>query len=444
MVDVIKIAAVAALALVFGQLVSNHVGILRRLSIPAALIGGLLLLMLGPEVLTALPSGLYESWRGWPGFLITFLFIGIILSEPAESFRSPRGMWREVAQQTLYVWFIGISELALGFLLVLTVLAGSGTPPLFAHIIEIGWIGGHGAAGAFNGIATGLGQPVAGALGIFSATMGLIVGGTVGLVLVQYVRRRAGAHGAPHSGAEAAGESPGGNTYDPTASQERALLIAIVLFLALGLGATLLREGAALVLQTLGQNRAGDFVRDFPLFSIALVVTVLARGPLGKLGLLSNDIARQSAFLTGLVLDALVLTATATLKLEGTAQHLPAFLVLMAGATAWTVIVFLFLAPRLLPRDCWQELGILNYGMSTGVTAIGLMLVRSLRGSVSPRVGRVYGMAAPFSAPLIGGGAISLMLPGLTAQGYGFQILAGLLVVALLLLGVALFLRRKG
>ena len=442
-----KATGTAAFALLAAYLLTGKVALLRRLLIPSSLIGGFILLSLGPEAGGVLPAPLYATWRAWPGFLMTFLFVGIILGESGPAAAADANLAGDVLRQTLFVWFVGITELALGFLLTLTLLAAWDTPILFAHIIEIGWIGGHGAAGVFSNIAAELGQPIAGTMSVFSATVGLVVGGSLGLALVNRFRA---ARDQPEADARevsprsdvqrsqtdpnaAVGESPAGE----------AIFKAILLFLAIAFLAAMVREVAARAVGILGAASAVPLVKDFPLFSIALVVALVSRRPLQKAGLHSGTVAQACGFLTGVVLEFIILSATATLRLGSASQQLPAFALLMLAATGWTVTLLLFFAPRFLPRDCWKELGILNYGMSTGVTAVGLMLVRSLRGSVSARVARIYGMSAPFSAPLIGGGAISLLLPRLTVEGYGWGILLALVVAAALLWIASVMLNRN-
>ncbi len=435
----------AAFALLLGHLLTKRFAFLQRFVIPPSLTGGALLLLFGPEVTGLFPARYYEAWRAWPTVLITFLFIGIILGERPETLHREGVPVRDIVRQTLFVWFIAFTQLALGFAITLFVLVPLGAPVLVAHIIEIGWIGGHGAAGAFSAIAEELGQPEAGALGVFSATAGLIVGGTVGLVLVHRFRSRRDGGDRPAAAEAAEGnESPQttGTLLEYARSGE-SLFAAIVLFLFVALVASFLRDGLAAGAGAFGRAALAKLVAEFPLFSLALLVAVFLRTPFVRLRLHDPGVARQAGFLTGIVLEFLILTATATLRLSAAAEQLPAFLMLMAAATIWTVVLLLVFAPRFLPRDCWQELGILNYGMSTGVTAVGLMLVRSLRGEVSSRVARIYGLSAPFSAPLVGGGAISLLLPRLTAEGHGWSILVVLVVLSTILAVVGVGWQRR-
>ena len=64
-------------------------------------------------------------------------------------------------------------------------------------------------------------------------------------------------------------------------------------------------------------------------------------------------------------------------------------------------LCLLVIGRRLLPQRYWFELGILNYGMSTGTTATGLMLLRIIdrgRNPATLKLGEVM-VSDPESLP---------------------------------------------
>jgi ESS family glutamate:Na+ symporter len=90
-----------------------------------------------------------------------------------------------------------------------------------------------------------------------------------------------------------------------------------------------------------------------------------------------------------------------------------------------------------LPGDRWMELGLINYGMSTGTTATGLLLLRMVDTDLESGAAQDYALAAPLSAPLIGGGLLTLMMP-LVLEFVHVGIVAAVVsaaVVALVLIG---------
>ena len=77
----------------------------------------------------------------------------------------------------------------------------------------------------------------------------------------------------------------------------------------------------------------------------------------------------------------------------------------------WTGFCLLFLSRRLLPSDHWFELGLINYGMSTGTTATGFVLLRLVDPKLQSGAAEDYALAAPLSSPFIGGGMLTIGLP---------------------------------
>ena len=419
-----------------------RITLLQRLFIPPALIAGVLLLLTGPEVFAITPAPVFDFWKKWPSFLISFLFAGIILGDPPRrDAKSARGLILPVLQQTTYVWFIAFSQLALGFLIVLFVVSPMGGEPLIGHILEIGWIGGHGSAAALKGVMERLGRPEIGDLGIFSATVGLLVGGTAGIAIVNLFRRRYPDRAIPEEEEPATPAA-----YEKEGDEDRAttLFFAILLLVLCVFAAYLTRTGAVYVLRGNVTRETLARVADFPLFSISLLWALAFRIIGFRLRLLGASLAGEVKNLTAIILDVLIVSAAATLKLSSFSENIFFFLVLMGAGAAWCVVLLLFIARRMLPEDNWQELGLVNFGMSTGVTALGLLLARSFRTKISEKTARLYGLAAPFSAPLVGGGWISLQLPYFTAEGYVVAVALGTLGTSLFLFLLGAFLQKLG
>jgi ESS family glutamate:Na+ symporter len=93
--------------------------------------------------------------------------------------------------------------------------------------------------------------------------------------------------------------------------------------------------------------------------------------------------------------------------------------VLLVVGFIWTAVCLVVLAPRLLPSAYWFELGLINYGMSTGVTASGLMLLRIIDKDFDSGAAEDYALAAPFSSPFVGGGLITIVVVPSMIQSLG-------------------------
>jgi glutamate:Na+ symporter, ESS family len=95
----------------------------------------------------------------------------------------------------------------------------------------------------------------------------------------------------------------------------------------------------------------------------------------------------------------------------------------------------------ILPKEHWFQLGLINYGMSTGTTATGFVLLRVVDPELRTQAAEDYALAAPFSAPFIGGGMITVALPLLVLERvpiWASCIVTASIVVGLILLGLRL------
>ena len=448
----ISVPGLTVFAYLAGVLLYARLPILRRLLIPRALISGIILLLLGPEVLNIVGDAPYAAWKKWPGFLISLLFAGLVLG---GSTAKSAGAALPVVQQSLYVWFLALGQLAVGFVCALFIIVPLGGNPLVAHILEIGWVGGHGSAAAMTGVMEKLGHREIGDLSIFSATAGLLLGGAAGIILVNFLRNRhrrdIDAQTAANFPDKDKGEGDSANTTgiavksaDNESELGGRLYLALAMIMLCVFLAYLFLEISSMFTAHLGYKGTSEFLRDFPLFSLALLFAIPLRalGRTGQNGFMNEAFAHEVNRISAVVLDLLIIAAVATLKLTAFAEHLGTFAIMMTAGITFCVFTVLVIARRMLPEKLWLELGVMNFGMSTGVTALGLVFVKSLKGRIGSEAARVYGLAAPFSAPLIGGGLISFLLPRLTNEGYGFAILAALVLALGVLFGLGVLLDR--
>ena len=137
------------------------------------------------------------------------------------------------------------------------------------------------------------------------------------------------------------------------------------------------------------------------------------------------------------------MAAIASLRIEVVHEYLGPLALLCGLGLAWAVTCLLVLARHVLPRDRWFELGLINFGMSTGTTAQGLMLLRIIDPDLESGAAEDYALAAPFSAPFIGGGVLTLSLPLLLAK-FGLLLIVGVMVIAVVtLVGFGVRLNRR-
>lgn len=428
----------ASALLLIGLVLRATCKLFQTLYIPAAVLGGLIGLVL-LQVAQHWPSQpntwmseqaslLVAELRTWPGWLIAIVFAGLFLDKPAKPFQeSIRG----AAQQGIVVWIICLGQIGLGIMAVWALIQPFGmwplstdTPIYLGQLIEAGFVGGHGTSAALGEIYGEMGFPESKDLGFFMATVGLVYSVVSGIVFVNLaVRRgwtRAGHVTIPQrSGLEARHqlESIG------QAKVNAEVLDPLVFQLLILAGAYCL--GIAI------QQIASMVYDKLPLFIYTLIGGWMVRTGMQRLGIADLLDAPTIRRLVATAMEFLVVAAVASLNMTLIIKAIIPLSVLLVVGFLWTAVCLLHVGRRLLPSKYWFELGILNYGMSTGVTASGLMLLRIIDKDFESGAAEDYALAAPLSAPFVGGGIVTLALIPSMLQ------LFGLLPVALITLTVA-------
>jgi len=429
----------AAALLLLGLFLRVKLRVLKVLYIPAAIVGGLIGLLASPSLLGIVPVGVVAELKTWPGWLISVIFAGLLLEKPSRAFGESI---RLAAREGIMVWIIVLGDIALGIAGTwIFIRSAFDVPYAFGQLIEAGFAGGHGTAAAMGEVYKKLGFPQGVDLGFFVATFGLVFGVVSGIIYVNLgVRRgwtRAGNVRVPIiSGLESRHESvPMG--YAKTRSEVLDPLVfqVLVLVVAYALGVGLYRLIAYLI----------PFVNNFPLFIFTLMGGLLVRESMRLLGIMDLIDAEAIRRITAFAMELLIVSAVASLDLRAVFSFMIPITLLLVLGSVWVGLCLLVIGRRLLPGRYWFELGILNYGMSTGTTATGLMLLRIIDKDLESGAAEDYALAAPLSAPFIGGGMITFSLPFLMVEVGAAPVLAGL-VVALVLLYVigARMARREG
>ena len=406
-------AAVAAAALWVGWWLRGRLPVLRRWFIPASVAGGLVGLVVATLGVQAgawpRDDAVLKQLRSWPGVLIAVVFAGMLMAPAERGDGAAKGM-RGVALEGLMVWIIGLGQTAMGCLLVWGVLRPwLGTPPAAASLIETGFIGGHGTAAVMGEVfarpAVGLDAGLS--LGIVMATVGLVYGIVSGVVWVNVGVRR----GWVASGISVVGEGPTVAPEESNATADVAgidpwLMQAMYLAIAVGVGMGL---GAA-VGWVAKQTGTGAVLGDLPLFIYTLAGGWIVGWWVRSGGAAATLDRRVIERLTGIAMDVLVLAAVMSLDLRGVVSQWGMLLVLVVGGAVWTGVC-LGLSRWILPREHWFELGLINYGMSTGTTAVGFVLLRMVDPELRTAAARDYALASPLSSPFVGGGMLTVLMP---------------------------------
>lgn len=360
-------------ALIFvAKIIRSKVKLFQILYIPSALIAGFLGLFLGPQFLGILPFSSEAS--SYPSILIAILFGTMFLgSKEKKSFKT---MISNVGD-TFFV--NAASEIAqFGFFILLgaTVLPFifDGLDDVFSLLLPSGFVGGHGTAAAIGSALAAAGWDEAVSIGQTFATIGLLGGIIFGVLMINIGARRGWTSVIKDTKElpvemttglvpEESRTSFGDNTVNAMSLDTLTWHLALVL-VALG-GAYIANNLITSIFPTV----------SIPLYGLALLCSVVLQWILRLLHMDSYVDKRVVTHIGSSATDYLVGFGVATINVSVVMKYAAPIITLSVIGFIFVIVWFLVLSPRFF-RNHWFERGIYIYGMSTGVIATGVILLR--------------------------------------------------------------------
>ena len=368
--NAVVVFAVLSVLLICGKILRVQIPLLQKLYLPSSVVGGILGLILLNCCPQALSGDIVREMRLMPGFFINVifatLFLGVALPK-MQDFAS--SVFSQLTLAQIVVWgqyVVGIGFC--GFLL----MPCFGVHPAFGNLLELGFEGGHGTVGGMSQAFSAKDWSDGIALGYTVATVGMIAGIVLGMTLVNWAYRRGLVKTVRPFVQRTVSERRGIHARDkrPSAGQQTvaadsvdslAWHIAIVgISVLIGWGIWLLVP-----------------LQGFPLFPLCMIGGVILQtvAKLLHVDLLIDRV--QMERISGAALDFLALAAITTIELSVVVANWMPLAIMIAGGIAWTVFAVLFFGPRLF-KVAWFERAIAEFGQATGVTATGLLLLRTV------------------------------------------------------------------
>ncbi|MEX3510512.1 sodium/glutamate symporter [Kocuria carniphila] len=422
---------ILGVALLLGKFVRVKVGWVQSLFLPSSIIGGALLLILGPQVLGRFngpwgesglfTEGMVETWGVLPGLLISVIFATMFLGQDLPS---PKRAAKLVGPQLSLGVAFGSGQYVIGLLLAALILVPVfAASPMTGALIEIGFEGGHGTAAGMRPVMEELGFGEGADLAVGLATVGIVGGIIIGIGLINWGVRTGKTEelkgDVKMSVAEQKGlfrsdeyYSAGTMTSRPSSVEPFSLHMAIVA-VAILIGWCIL-EGLRWIEQQTYANVMLDDTTPLeifayvPLFPMALLGGVIFQVIAGRFGFDRYIDHQVMLRIQGLALDFLIVSAIATLSLEAVGDNLAAFAILAVAGIVFNVAIFLWLAPRVIGRF-WFERGIGDFGQSMGVTATGLILMRVVDPEAKTPAFEAFGYKQLVFEPFFGGGLVTAL-----------------------------------
>ncbi|ROO31858.1 sodium/glutamate symporter [Salinisphaera orenii] len=427
-----------AILLYAGKWVRMHWRPAQQLFLPASILAGAIGLLLGPGVLGAImrtvggeeaplaqgaiPASMLDVWSDLPGLLINVVFATLLLGVPLPKWKR---VWGLAGPQLAFGVTLGAGQYVIGILIAAFILAPFfGLPLMAGALIEIGFEGGHGTAAGLQETFAELGFADGADLAVGMATVGVISGIVFGIILINWgVRTGKSAvldkavDSIPHHqrrGLVSEDERPlsaGGMTVRSESIEPLTLHFAfIAMAILIGLGFLEAMAWVESVTWGAGENGV-ELLGAVPLFPLAMIGGLVVQQLLTRFdthNLLDRDLMVR---IQGFALDLLIAAAIASLSLKVIADNLVPFLLLGLAGIAWNVGMFLWLAPRIIPKY-WFERGIGDIGQSMGVTATGLILMKIADPDNKTPAYEAFGYKQMVFEPFFGGGLVTgLALP---------------------------------
>lgn len=450
--------------ILLGKWLRVRVTWMQNLFLPSSLIAGFVALLAGPQVLGrilefwvggdsfftggVLPDSVINVWDKLPGLMINIVFATLFLG---KSIPSRKDIWNDGGPQLAFGWTVGWGQYVIGILLMLVFITPVfGLPPMTGALIEIAFEGGHGTAAGMKSTFEELGFPEGYDLAIGLATVGILSGVIVGIILINWGVRKhktevikdvQGFSKLRKQGImEYENREPAARlTVRPESIEPMSLHFALVAVAVL-IGYSILQALIWIESVTWGAWTGTELMTYIPLFPLAMIGGITLQAVLSKIDQAHLLDPRMINRIQGFSLDILILTAVATVSLDILGQYMVPFLALAIAGIAWNVFSFLFFAKRMIP-EYWFERAIGDFGQSTGITATGLLLMRVADPENESPAFESFGYKQLVYEPFLGGGFVTaLSVPILYTFGpYPFLIFATLMTVIGIVTGLFYF-----
>jgi ESS family glutamate:Na+ symporter len=417
----------AAVLLLAGQLLRSNVRIAQRMFLPASVIGGFIGLALGPNGADLLMMS--DAFSAYPGILIALIFASLPFAAKPVGFKAVSGrladLWAFSSTAILLQWGVGI----LFTTLVLRSVWGELSPG-FGALIAAGFVGGHGTAAAMGETFGDLGWPEAGSLAMTAATVGLLSSIVGGMVWVKWGSHRGHAEfvtrfddlpEALRTGLieKDSRESVGDETVSSSSVDTLALHFCLI-------------SAAALAGYFLSRGSGWLFPEyKLPVFCLAYIAAVVAHKVFRATRMIGYIDRRTMTHLGGALTDVLVVFGIASIKPAILIEYAAPLASLFAVGIVSCCFLFRYLGPRFF-RAYWFERSLFTWGWITGVTAMGIALLRVVDPRNDSDALADFGVAYLFIAPVEIG--LVALAPQLLMSGHSWTLAGATLVGALLLI----------
>ena len=394
--ELFKSAAVLSAFLFLGMFLRAKVKLFRDLLLPASVIGGFILLIIGPNVLNIYPvsADYMKTWAAVPGIFIVPIFASVPLGNgwnkppkdpnaPKQGFKIPDGFSKGLIAFSCFSMAGGFqSVLGFGFNLLATNVFGMDLYRTFGSELNSGFSGGHGTAGAIGNTLQGYGVEywqTAQSVATTFATIGLIGGIALGI----FILNRKAAKGETRI-LDKPGSIPDnvlygfekditkhGNLGRETTHNSSIETVTV------HLGLLIIITGVSYVAQAWCVKNNIWGISSLTVWFYGLIIMYPTNWAIQKLGLTWMFDTKVKSKVTGCLTDYAIICAIASMNVSAVLSYaMPIIILSVLGFIFTYFFVFVYYRWAVGPDDFPVERAIINWGFMTGVLITGILLLK--------------------------------------------------------------------
>lgn len=345
--------------------------------IPSSVIGGFLLLILGPNGLSLIyiPDDWIKIYSLLPGILI----VPVCASIPLGLELSFSKFSREILIIISIFSAMPLLQISFGFLIHFILQPFYSFYPIFGFELGLGYIGGHGSAGILGNILQNMNQPfwkIAQGVTITIATFGLIGGIIIGIIVINLASRKGYTSFIKSPSQISINDKRG---YYDLANQnifgKETTLTTSLDTLAFHLAIILFVCGISYLMLSFIKKNNIPILSEISIWAYAIVIMFILWHLMIRLKMAFLIDNNTKLHIANTFSEFAIITAIASLPVKTIYMYFIPILVLTIGGFILTLL-FLYITCRFLLKSFWFEHMISLFGCSTGIFITGLLLLK--------------------------------------------------------------------
>lgn len=379
--DFLKSLGLLGLFLIFGVFLRAKFKIFQKIFIPAGIIGGFLLLILGPQCFNILPvpSEWFKIYSLLPGVLIVPVVAAVPLGLKMKNNNENSSTIKNVIPLIGIGLGVTMFQFAVGYGTHL-IFNKENLYDVFGVELSIGFVGGHGTAGTLGNILSNMNLPyweIAQGVAITTATFGIVGGIIIGIILINWAARNN--HTAllkkpadiPKSlqigyEKDINKQNSIGRETTLSSSIDTVAFHSALIFVACGV---------AYFFLTFMKKFKIPVLSNISVWAYAMIAMFIIWSFIKKIKIDFLIDERVKSKISGAFTEYAVIAAIASLPIKAIAAYIIPILVMVILGYIITTFILVYFSKKFL-KGYWFEQMIALFGMSTGVFLTGVLLLR--------------------------------------------------------------------